>query len=190
MNPALSFVGIASLPSERANSSASVERVVGSGHAAHDLDQLHDLRRVEVVQAHNWPARPVQAAWSMTASEEVLVANMASGLTIRSTSRHISSFSGRLSVIASITRSHPASSRVVDGALHAPSHARRRLPGCSCFLDGARQLLLDLGDTVLEGRLVDLAQHHLITGLRGDLGDAMTHQPCSEHSHSLDLLRH
>ena len=47
----------------------------------------------------------------MTASEEVFVANTASGLTISSISRHISSFSGRLSVIASITRSQSARSR-------------------------------------------------------------------------------
>ena len=51
------------------------------------------------------------AAWSITASEEVLVANTASGLTISSTSLHISSFSARFSVIASITRSQSARSR-------------------------------------------------------------------------------
>jgi hypothetical protein len=46
----------------------------------------------------------------MTGSEEVLVAKKASGLTIPSTSSHISSFPPRSSVIASITRSQSASS--------------------------------------------------------------------------------
>ena len=41
-----------------------------------------------------------------------------------------------------------------------------------------------------ERRLVDLAQHHLVAGLRRHLGDAVTHQARSEHSHLLDLLRH
>jgi hypothetical protein len=57
------------------------------------------------VQPTNCAGREVTAAWSITGSEEVFVANSASGLTIASTSRHISSFSGRLSVIASITMS-------------------------------------------------------------------------------------
>jgi hypothetical protein len=52
----------------------------------------------------------VAAAWSITDSEEVFVANTASAFTIPSSSRHISSFSGRLSVIASITRSQSARS--------------------------------------------------------------------------------
>ena len=50
------------------------------------------------------------AAWSMTGSEEVFVAKNASGLAIASTSFHISSFSPRSSVIASMTRSDSASS--------------------------------------------------------------------------------
>ena len=40
--------------------------------------------------------RPVTAAWSMTGSDEVLVANVASGLTISSSSRHISSLSAEV----------------------------------------------------------------------------------------------
>ncbi len=54
--------------------------------------------------------RPVAAAWSATESEEVLVAKNASGLTIASTSPHISSLPSRSSVIASITRSQSARS--------------------------------------------------------------------------------
>jgi hypothetical protein len=54
--------------------------------------------------------RLVAAAWSATGSEEVLVAKTASSLTIPSTSRHISSFASRSSVIASITRSQSARS--------------------------------------------------------------------------------
>ena len=46
----------------------------------------------------------------MTGSDEVLVAKMASSLTMPSTSRHISSLSARSSVIASITRSQSARS--------------------------------------------------------------------------------
>ena len=52
MKPALSLVGIASLPSERANSKRGLERLIGRGHAADHLDQLHHLGGVEVVQAH------------------------------------------------------------------------------------------------------------------------------------------
>ena len=46
----------------------------------------------------------------MTASDEVFVAKIASGLTIASTSFHISRFRPRSSVIASITRSQSARS--------------------------------------------------------------------------------
>ena len=46
----------------------------------------------------------------MTASDDVLVANSASGLTIASSSFHISSFRPRFSVIASMTRSQSARS--------------------------------------------------------------------------------
>ncbi len=82
------------------------------GHAAHDLDELHHLRGVEVVQPDELAGRdrwrppgrspPARRCSSRTPPR---------GLTISSTSRHISSFSGRLSVIASITRSQSASSR-------------------------------------------------------------------------------
>ena len=52
MNPALSLVGIATLPcSDSANASTDVEGLVGGRDAADDLDELHDLRRVEEVQA-------------------------------------------------------------------------------------------------------------------------------------------
>ena len=54
--------------------------------------------------------RFVAAAWSITGSDDVLVANSASCLTIESSSRHISSFASRSSVIASTTRSHSAKS--------------------------------------------------------------------------------
>ena len=47
---------------------------------------------------------------AMTGSEDVLVAKYAPSLTIPSTSRHISSFLSRSSVIASITRSQSARS--------------------------------------------------------------------------------
>src|SRR6266480_676784 len=50
-------------------------------------------------------ARFVTAAWSATASDDVLVAKVAPSLTTSSTSLHISSFIPRSSVIASITRS-------------------------------------------------------------------------------------
>ena len=49
--------------------------------------------------------RPVDAAWSITDSDDVLVANTAPSFTIPSSSRHSSSFAARLSVMASITRS-------------------------------------------------------------------------------------
>ena len=83
MNPALSRVGIASLPSRARELQRRVERLLGGGHAAHDLDQLHHLRGVEVVQADELLGRSRStAAWSITASEEVLVAKIASALTI------------------------------------------------------------------------------------------------------------
>ncbi len=58
----------------------------------------------------NCSAREVEAAWSITDSDDVFVANSASALTIESTSFHISSFRARSSVIASITRSQSARS--------------------------------------------------------------------------------
>ena len=58
------------------------------------------------------------------------------------------------------------------------------------LLDGPRQLLLDLADPLRQRRLVDLAQHHLVARLRGHLRDPVAHQPGSNHSHLLDLLRH
>ncbi len=54
--------------------------------------------------------RFVVAAWSITDSEEVFVASTAPSLTMPSSSRHISSFRPRSSVIASITRSQSAKS--------------------------------------------------------------------------------
>ena len=58
----------------------------------------------------NRPAREVAAAWSITDSDEVLVAQTAPSFTIPSSSFHSSSFSSRLSVMASITRSQSAKS--------------------------------------------------------------------------------
>ena len=189
MNPALSLVGIASLPSERANSSASSNAASRGGDAAHDLDQLHDLRGVEVVQADE----PLRAAGGRRLvdhrSDEVFVANTASALTISSTSFHISSFSARFSVIASITRSQSARSRVVGRPLDARAHRVGVLLDGLALLDGARELLLDLADPLRQSRVVDLAQHDLVAGLRGHLRDAVAHQSGSEHAHLLDLLR-
>ncbi len=79
---------------------------------------------------------------------------------------------------------------VVHGAVNARPDCVGLLLGALALLDRARQLLLDLADALRERRLVHLAQHHLVAGLRGHLGDAVAHQPRSEHAHLLDLLRH
>ena len=55
------------------------------------------------------------------------------------------------------------------------------------LLDRPGELLLDLADALGQRRVVDLAQHDLIARLGRDLGDAVAHQPRSQHSHLLDL---
>ena len=55
------------------------------------------------------------------------------------------------------------------------------------LLDRARELLLDLADARGEPVVVDLAQHDVVARLRGDLGDAVPHQPGAEHADASDL---
>ena len=54
-------------------------------------------------------------------------------------------------------------------------------------LHRARELLLDLSEAAVECRLIDLADHDVVAGLRGDLRDAVAHQAAADHSHLLDL---
>ncbi len=111
MKPALSFVGIASLPSESANrlpiSNASSD-VVTARTTSTSFITCGGLKKCS---PRKRSGRPVTTAWSITASDEVLVANTASGEATGSTSRHISRLTSRPSVIASTTRSQPARSR-------------------------------------------------------------------------------
>jgi len=79
---------------------------------------------------------------------------------------------------------------VVRGAVDAPAHGVGVLLCGLALLDGARELLLDLGDPLGERGLVDLAQHDPIARLRRHLRDAVAHQSRSKHSNRLDLLRH
>ena len=55
------------------------------------------------------------------------------------------------------------------------------------LLDRAAELLLDLADALGEALVVDLAEHDVVARLRGDLGDAVPHQPGAEHADRLDL---
>ena len=77
--------------------------VVGGGLMGHGITQICAQADWDVV------VREVAAAWSITASDDVLVAKNASSVTIGSTAAHISSFIPRSSVIASMTRSQSAS---------------------------------------------------------------------------------
>ena len=61
------------------------------------------------------------------------------------------------------------------GLLHSP------------LLDGPRELFFDPSDPLVETLLVDLAEHDVVAGLSGDLGDAMAHQARAEHAHLRDL---
>ena len=72
--------------------------------------------------------------------------------------------------------------------MDAPAHRVGVLLRGLALLDRARELLLDLADALLQGRVVDLAQHDLVAGLRRHLRDPVAHQPGSEHAHLLDLL--
>src|SRR3954454_5634122 len=104
MKPVLSFAETTDLPSlspkarPASNASSSVVTVrmtSSSGMTCAGLKKCSPMKRL---------GRRVTTAWSITASDEVFVARTAfSSLTIRSSSFHSSIFSGRLSVIASIT---------------------------------------------------------------------------------------
>ena len=61
------------------------------------------------------------------------------------------------------------------GLLHSP------------LLDGPRELFFDPSDPLVETLLVDLAEHDVVAGLSGDLGDAVAHQARTEHAHLRDL---
>ena len=76
---------------------------------------------------------------------------------------------------------------VVGGALDAPAHRVGVGLLQLALLHRAAELLLDLADALVERRLVDLAQHHVVAGLRRHLGDAVAHQARSQHSNLLDL---
>ena len=110
MKPALSFVGMASLPSESAKllpiSKASSE-VVTQRTTSTSFITCGGLKKCS---PRKRSGRSVTTAWSITASDEVFVANTASGLATASTSRHISRFASSPSVMASRTRSQPARS--------------------------------------------------------------------------------
>ena len=131
--------------------------------------------------------RLVDAAWSITDSDDVLVASTAPSLTMPSSSRHISSFLPRSSVIASITRSQSAKSRVVGRALDPAAHRVGVGLLHLALLDRAAELLLDLADALLERRVVDLAEHDVVARLRAHLRDAVAHEPGAEHSHLVDV---
>ena len=68
------------LPSRLAKASAVGQQCRGRRRAAHDLQQPHDVRRAEEVQADDASgARPVAAAIASMSSVDVLVARIASG---------------------------------------------------------------------------------------------------------------
>src|ERR1019366_1664208 len=166
------------------------ERLLGGGHAADHLHQLHDLGRVEVVQAH-----------------ELLRAACGGGLVDHGQRRGVGCEDRtRLEDLVDLAP-HLELQRqalgdrldhqvavgqvaVVDGSLDARAHLARLGLVHLALLRRPRQLLLDLGDALLQSRLVELPQHHLIAGLGRHLGDAVAHQSRAQHSHLLDLLRH
>ncbi len=186
MKPARSLVGIASLPSELANSSAGLEGLVGGGHAAHDLDELHHLRGVEVVQADELPG---------PAGGGGLVDHRQRGGVRR---EHRVGLDDPVELAPHLELQRQALGdrldhevavgevRVVGRARDAPAHRVGVLLRGLALLDRARELLLDLADALRERRLVDLAQHDLVAGLRRHLRDPVPHQPGPEHAHLLD----
>ena len=83
MKPALSPQITGSCRSERASVGDVVENVGLGDHGADDLDELLHRRRVEEVQADDPAGMGVAVEISVTDSEEVLVARIASGATMR-----------------------------------------------------------------------------------------------------------
>ena len=132
--------------------------------------------------------RFVATAWSMTASDEVLVASTAfSSVTMSSSFFQSSTFCGRAlgdrldhelaagEVVQVECRVEPAADFVGRRLLHL------------ALLDRSRELLFDLPDRLVEAVLVDLAEDDLIPGLGGDLGNPMPHQPPAGDSNFLDI---
>ena len=110
MKPALSLVSTVSLPrlfphsapAWNASSDEATERTTSSSVIT--CTGLKKWRPMKL------SGRFVAAACAITGSDEVLVAKTAPSLTTPSSSRHISSFWSRSSVIASTTRSQSARS--------------------------------------------------------------------------------
>ena len=131
--------------------------------------------------------RFVEAAWSITASDDVLVANTAPSFTMPSSSRHSSSFllevlGDRLDHEVAVLEAVEAG-RALDPAAHLVGGGLLHL----ALLDRAAELLLDLADALAEAIVVHLAQHHVVAGLGRDLGDAMAHEASARHTHFRDL---
>ena len=64
---------------------------------------------------------------------------------------------------------------VVDCAVYARAHPIGVLLRGLSFLDGPRELLLDLAQALLQRHLVDLAHHDLVARLGRHLGDPVPH---------------
>jgi hypothetical protein len=171
----------------RAELEAGLERLLRGRHRPDDLDERHHLRRVEEVQAEEAlgprgrrrlvddcerggvGGEPrlrlddrVDLAPHLELEREVLRDRLDHEVA-----------GGEVAVFR--RRGDPPAHRVGVGLLEL------------ALLDRPRELLLDLADALREAVVVDLAEHDVVARLRGDLGDAVPHQPGAEHADRSDL---
>ena len=190
MKPARSLMVTSTLPS-RAHSasmssttSASVTTVLTtstSGMIGAGLKKCMPMTRFG-----RWVATEI----SVTDSEEVLVARIASGLQTRSSSAKICCLRSRCSGTASITRSTLVQRGQADRE-RDPAQQRVAVLGAELAL-GHRPVgrAGQGGPAALQRGLVDLDRDHVDAVAGEDLDDAGAHGAEPDHAHAVDLARH
>ena len=189
MKPALSLVGIAELAELRANVDAGREGLVGRGDRADDLDELHDLRRVEVVQAEELlRPRGRRSLVDHRAARTCSWRRRASGLTMR------------VDLLPHLELGVEVLGDRLDHEVAVGEVARSRsCRGCAprtrvgvlllelALLDRAGELLLDLADALGERLVVDLAHDDVVARLRRRPARCRGPSARSRHADLLDL---
>ena len=159
------------------------ERCGAGVGGAHDLQQLHDVRRTEEMQAlRRLPDDSSTAAMRSRSRYEVFDARMVSGRTTLSRRRKRSIFTSMSSKTASSTRS--ASARSFRFPL-GRTCARRRLASSSAMPPGRHRPFLDLAhpfQSALRARFILLDQRHRVARIDEACRDPDAHRAGADNA--------
>src|SRR5690606_19740976 len=184
--PGVVLRGDRHLPELPGEFEGAVERLVARGDGAHHLDQLHDRDRIEEVQAHE-PVGPVRGRGHVGDGERAGVRREDRALTTKAVELpeqrvlHLEVLHDRLD--DDVARSQVGH----GGRERQPTQRRVPVLGTQLLLrDGAIEGFPDAPPALLDGPVVDLANEHVESGGRGDLGDAAPHEPTTDDSDLFD----